>query len=346
MTTVLVIGATGKQGGAVADLLLNHGHDVTAYVRSSESAPALALSNAGVRLAVGDLADPEALDSAAKGVDADFGLSVPFGSGGRDEEVAQGRLLVDVAAQNGTHLVYSSVRGGNRLVATDIDHADSKQLVEAYLRDQEVRATILGPVYFMENILNVGSSRLTEGILANPLSAGKPLDQVTVRDIAGLAVHAIENPDQFVSERIDVVSDRVTGEQAARILGDVLGREIPYQQLPLDQVRQWAGDEIADMFQRFEENTDFVDYPPPGLHGPGGGGHRSFSFGSIWPSKSGRGSSSVDSWFADVAPRHSGKDVRFVLFAAEGKRDEPRTDFVLPVAGPQLICRRRRLCRT
>ncbi|GAB2947948.1 NmrA/HSCARG family protein [Micromonospora polyrhachis] len=264
MTTVLVIGVTGKQGGAVADLLLDRGHDVIAYVRSSESAPARALSDAGVRLVVGDLADPEALAGAAKDVDAVFGLSVPFGSGGKDEEVAQGRLLVDVAAQNGIHLVYSSVRGGDRLVATDIDHADSKQLVEAYLRDQEVRATVLGPVYFMENVLNVGFSRLADGVLANPLSAGKPLDQVTVRDIAGLAVHAIENPEQFVGERIDVVSDRVTGEQAARILGEVLGREIPYRQLPLDQVRQWAGDEIADMFQRFEENTDFVDVE--GLH--------------------------------------------------------------------------------
>ena len=39
----------------------------------------------------------------------------------------------------------------------------------------------------------------------------------------------------------------------------MLGREIPYQQLPLDQVRHWAGDEIADMFQRFEDNTDFLD---------------------------------------------------------------------------------------
>jgi uncharacterized protein YbjT (DUF2867 family) len=161
--------------------------------------------------------------------------------------------------RTGAHLVYSSVRGADRTMETDIDHADSKQLVEAYLRDQEVRATVLGPVYFMENVLNVGFSRLTDGILANPLSAGKPLDQVTVRDIAGLAVHAIEHLDRFVGERIDVVSDRVTGEEAARILSDVLGREIPYQQLPLDRVRQWAGEETADMFQQFEENTDFLD---------------------------------------------------------------------------------------
>ncbi|GAB3936368.1 hypothetical protein GCM10027614_12760 [Micromonospora vulcania] len=166
---------------------------------------------------------------------------------------------MDTAARADAHLVYSSVRGADRMVSTDIDHADSKQLVEAYLRDQQVRATVLGPVYFMENALNVGFSRLTDGILANPLTASKPLDQVTVRDIAGLAVYAIEHPDRFIGERIDVVSDRVTGEEAARILGDVLGREIPYQQLPLDQVRQWAGDEIADMFQQFEDNTDFVD---------------------------------------------------------------------------------------
>jgi uncharacterized protein YbjT (DUF2867 family) len=264
VTTVLVIGATGKQGGAVADLLLNRGHDVTAYVRSPESPSALALSTAGVRLVTGDLADPEALAGAAEGAEAIFGLSVPFGSGGKDEEVAQGRLLVDVAARTGAHLVYSSVRGADRMAETDIDHADSKQLVEAYLRDKQVRATVLGPVYFMENVLNVGFSRLTDGILANPLSAGKPLDQVTVLDIAGLAAHAIEHPDRFVGERIDVASDRVTGEESARILSKVLDREIPYQQMPLDQVRQWAGDEVADMFQRFEDNTDFLDVD--GLH--------------------------------------------------------------------------------
>ncbi|WP_327002078.1 NmrA/HSCARG family protein [Dactylosporangium sp. NBC_01737] len=264
MTTVLVIGATGKQGGAVARLLLDHGHDVAAYVRSPGSPAALALSTAGARLVTGDLADPEALTRAAQGVDAVFGLSVPFGSGGKDEEVAQGRLLVDAARHADAHLVYSSVRGAGRLARTDIDHADSKQLLEAYLRTQDVRATVLGPVYFMENALNVGFSGLTDGVLANPLSAAKPLDQVTVRDIAGLAVHAIEHPDRLAGERIDVVSDRVTGEEAARILSDVLGREIPYRQLPLDQVRRWAGDEIADMFQRFEDNTDFLD--ADGLH--------------------------------------------------------------------------------
>ncbi|MEU6782229.1 NmrA family NAD(P)-binding protein [Nonomuraea angiospora] len=146
-----------------------------------------------------DLADPDALQRACTGADAVFGLSVPFGEGGKDEEVAQGHLLVDTVARLDAHLVYSSVRGGDRLEATNVDHADSKQLIEAYLREQPVRATVLGPVYFMENALNLGFSRLGDGMLANPLTPGKPLDQVSVLDIAGLAVHAVENPDEFES---------------------------------------------------------------------------------------------------------------------------------------------------
>src|SRR5690349_22099362 len=200
MAIVLVTGATGRQGGAVADRLLDRGHEVTAYVRSPDSPRARALSGSGVKLVVGDLGDPAALTGAATGVDAVFGVSVPFGAAGQAGEVAQGHALVDAVARAGAHLVYSSVRGADRAVPTDLSHADSKQLIEAHLRGRDVRATVLGPVYFMENALNLGFSRLGDGVLANPLTPGKPLDQVTVRDIAGLAVHAIEHPDRFVGE--------------------------------------------------------------------------------------------------------------------------------------------------
>ncbi|MEU8147234.1 hypothetical protein [Nonomuraea sp. NPDC048901] len=40
--------------------------------------------------------------------------------------------------------------------------------------------------------------------------------QVTVLDIAGMAVYAIEHPAELVGERVDLASDRVTGEEAAR----------------------------------------------------------------------------------------------------------------------------------
>jgi uncharacterized protein YbjT (DUF2867 family) len=259
MTNVLVTGATGKQGGAVSNLLIERGHAVTAYVRSPDSSAAGALADKGARLVVGDLADAEALGKAVADVDAVFGLSVPFGAGGKEQEVAQGTLLVDVAARHDVHLVYSSVRGADRIVSSDVAHASSKQIIEAHLRESSVAATVVGPTYFMENALNVRFNQLTNGVFAMPLSPDKKLDQVTVLDIAGMVAHAIENRDEMVGKRIDLASDSITGTEAAAVLSEILGREIPYRHLPIAQVRQWSGDEIGNMFQRFEDNVYFLD---------------------------------------------------------------------------------------
>src|SRR5437867_3616803 len=108
---VLVGGATGNQGSAVANLLLERGHEVVAYVRSPESPQAVALEARGAKLAVGDLADREALAQAALDVDAIFSITFPFGKGGAQEEIAQGQALADVAAARHVHLIYSSMAG-------------------------------------------------------------------------------------------------------------------------------------------------------------------------------------------------------------------------------------------
>jgi uncharacterized protein YbjT (DUF2867 family) len=268
---VLVTGATGKQGGAVARQLNQRGHQVVALVRQPDTAPARALAAAGIELSAGDLAGAEALRKAASGAAAIFGISVPFGPGSPGQEVAQGKLLADVASDLGLHLVFSSIRGADRITTSSVAHASSKQLIERYLRDRPVRATVLGPTYFMENALNVGFNRLHQGILAMPLPAGKRLDQTTVLDIAALAVYAFEHPGELAGQRIDLASDSLSGAEMAGTLSQILGRTIPYQQLPIDQVRHWAGSDIATMFERLEANKDYVDITAlrrrfPGIH--------------------------------------------------------------------------------
>lgn len=257
MARVLVLGATGRQGGAVARQLTARDHEVTALVRDASSPGAQELADEGIRLTTGDLRSEEALAHAMSGHDAVFGLSIPFGEGGKDEEVRAGRALVDASAQ--VHLVYSSVRGGDRIDESGVDHADSKQLVEAYMRERSTPTTVIGPVYFMDNALAVDFSGLRRGVLSTPLTAHKRLDQVAVADIAGMAVYAIEHPDTMIGQRVDIASDSVTGAQAAEILSRVIGRDIPYEQLPIEVVRKYTGEEFVAMWESFEHNRDFLD---------------------------------------------------------------------------------------
>ena len=109
---VLVMGATGKQGGAVARALLAHGHRVRGMTRDTGSTAAQALAALGAEMVRGDFADPDSLVTSATGVDAVFAVSTPFETGVRSE-VEQGMAVVDAAVKARVgHFVYTSVVGG------------------------------------------------------------------------------------------------------------------------------------------------------------------------------------------------------------------------------------------
>ena len=75
---ILVAGATGTQGGAVIDALLDKGVAIRAIVRNKASEASQALVAKGVELAEATFDDIESLTSAAKGATAVF--SVQMGS--------------------------------------------------------------------------------------------------------------------------------------------------------------------------------------------------------------------------------------------------------------------------
>src|SRR5690242_16344036 len=129
-TRVLVTGATGSQGGAVAKLLLDHGHQVRAVTRTPDSPAAKSLAAHGVELVAVDLADRRAIDGAARGVDAVFAMATPFGNGIAGE-TQQGKNVADAAKAAGAFLVYSSVANADK--KTGVPHFESKYEVEKHI---------------------------------------------------------------------------------------------------------------------------------------------------------------------------------------------------------------------
>jgi uncharacterized protein YbjT (DUF2867 family) len=228
---ILVTGATGKQGGQVARQLLAKGHAVRALTRSTSSTAAQELATLGATLVAGDMGDPASLERAANGARAIFSVSTSF-EGGVEAETKQGVNVANAAKAAKAYLVYTSVGSADK--ETKIPHFDSKYEVERHIRDLGISAAILGPAYFMDNLLTVGARALARGRYATPLSPNRVVQQISTEDIGAFAVLALENEARFAGKRIDIASDELTGVEVAEILSRVLGKTIAYEQTPMD----------------------------------------------------------------------------------------------------------------
>jgi uncharacterized protein YbjT (DUF2867 family) len=250
---ILVIGATGQQGGSLARLLLQKKHKVYALTRNAQSPAAQDLRNKGANIVKGDLDDPDSLERAVKDVESIFLMGTPF-EDGTEGETRKGKLMADIAKGNKIqHLVYSSVANADK--NTGISHFESKYKVEQHIKNLGIPYTIIGPTFFMENLLGPG---LEQGQLALPLSSSSILQQSALRNIAEFSALALEYRKPFLGKRIDIASDELTGEYAAEILSNVLGYKIKYVPIPLEQVYQ-ANEDMARMYEWYEKAGTGID---------------------------------------------------------------------------------------
>ncbi len=248
--TVFVTGATGQQGGAAVDALLERGHSVIALTRNPSSDRAKALAERGVKIVAGDFSDPGSLVNAARGADTAYAMSTPFEAGTADE-TKQGIALANALKAAGIgHVVFGSVASADK--ATGIPHFDSKYEVETHLASLSVPYSIVAPVYFMDNLLSPwGLPALKEGKVAAAMPAERPLQQVAVSDIGAFATALIERREAVFGKRYDIAGDELTGTQAAAVISKVSGREIRYEGFPPDVLRAQSED-FALMFEWFD----------------------------------------------------------------------------------------------
>ena len=245
---ILVTGATGQQGGAVATALLTKGQKIRVMSRTPEKAAALA--QAGAEVVKGSLTNASDLQAALRGVHGVFAMSTPF-EAGMDQEVRQGIMMADAAKQAGiAHYVYTSVGSAHR--NTGIPHFETKWKVEQHIRQIGLPVTILRPVWFMENFTTF-SKPSAEGILMMPMRADKKLAMVALRDIGEFGAAAFMRPHDFVGQAIDLAGDELTMLEVAAQLSKVTGRSIQFQALPLEQAEAALGHDLATMFRWFNE---------------------------------------------------------------------------------------------
>lgn len=252
MTTnllVLVAGATGNQGGAVARALLRRGHRVRAVVRDPNAASARALAEFGAELAQASYDDRASLTEAAGGVDSAFMVTTP--AAGIENEVEQGFAQADAFADAKVgHVVFSSVGSAHR--QTGIPHFDSKFRIEQRLKARGIPHTVSGPAYFMENLLFPDTvSGIASGTLGIAMPADRKLQMQAVSDIGEFSASLFERRDDVIGKRIDIAADELSGNELAAILANVTGKPVSYLALSPDIFRP-AMEDLALMVEWFD----------------------------------------------------------------------------------------------
>ncbi len=250
--TVLVTGATGRQGGAVIRHMLPKGWKLRALTFRADSAAVERLTDQGIEVVKGDLEDPASLERAARGVYGVYSVQ-DYWAVGAKREVQQGKNMADAAKKAGVeHFVYSSVGGAER--NSGIDHWESKWEVENYIRKLGLPATMIRPAAFMENYyIDQVEIGILKGKLMDPIRADKPYQTIASNDIGAFVALAFERPREFIGTEPEIAGSELTNPEAAQVFSRVLGKPVKFQKLPMPVVRLVLGKEFYQMFRWFNQ---------------------------------------------------------------------------------------------
>lgn len=256
--TILITGATGKQGGAtLRHLAKRGGFKLRAMTRKPDSDAAKAVAALGAELVVGDLDDAASLERALAGAWGVFAVQNTWEAGVEREE-EQGKRIAKVARDKGVqHFVYTSVGSAHR--RTGIPHFENKIRVEETVKSLKFPShVILRPVFFMENLPSPWF--LNGDKLVTALKPETKLQMVAVDDIGKFGAAAFAEADKFKGAEIDFAGDAVTMPEAAAAMSELVGKTVTYQPIPIAAVRQNSED-FALMLEWFDNVGYNADIP-------------------------------------------------------------------------------------
>ena len=256
--TVLVVGASGPTGGAVARAVATAGVRVRGLVRTDEGAER-ALAAGVSETARGDLRDVASVELAMAGADAAFYFSpraVP-------DEAALGRAFVGAAGRAGVGKVV--IISMMHPYAPVPNHQESLQ-VEVALSESPITGVVLRPAMFMQTLPAL--DRIRElGWVGRPYPTDVNLAWVDFRDVAEVAVRALTTTDldnggfELCSEGMLTIAD--IGE----LMSEIASEPIDAREITLEEWAVVRGEEFSSPYRREVYRDMFAHFARHGYKG-------------------------------------------------------------------------------
>ncbi|KAK0109493.1 hypothetical protein ONS95_002183 [Cadophora gregata] len=183
---IAIIGATGGQGGSVANTLLSDPKmtsewSIRGITRDASKESSKKLASRGVEVVTADLNSKESLLAAFKDAYAVFAVTNYWETLDHNLEIQQGKNLADAALESGVqHYIWSSLLNVNELThgkLPHVHHFDSKAHIESYIRTTPLPTTFLLPGFYMSNL--PGQSLRPSPYPPNPYTLSMPVPSST-----------------------------------------------------------------------------------------------------------------------------------------------------------------------
>jgi uncharacterized protein YbjT (DUF2867 family) len=262
--TVVVTGATGLQGAAVARHLLKDGWHVRGLTRNAASKQAKAIAALGVEVVQGDMGDAASLRPLFEGAYGIYSVQNPFVSG-PEQEVEQGKNVADVAKDVGVqHLVYGSAGTGRK--GTGIPSWETKLQIEDHMKALELPLTILRPMAFMELMTHrkFFPAASTWHVMPALMGSSRSVAWLCTDDLGDIAAKAFGAPHRFFGKDLALASDVQSLDECRSIYREVMGRNPRRFPMPVWLFKRlgFVGRDLTTMWRWLRTATIDLDTAP------------------------------------------------------------------------------------
>lgn len=256
---IVVTGATGRQGGAVARHLLADGWIVRGVTRSPDSGAAKALAALGVEVVRADMADLGRMRGVCEGAHGVFSVQNPM-IAGEEGELVQGRNVMSAAADSGvSHVVYGSAGPGTP--GTGVASWDVKLEVAEHARSLGLPLTVLRPMAFMELMTDKDLYPAVAAwhLMPRLLGTERPVSWISADDVGGIAARAFGDPSAYVGQDLSLAAELRTLAECRDIWRRVTGRNPRRLPMPVWVFERFVGPDLTRMWRWLATHDIGVD---------------------------------------------------------------------------------------
>jgi len=271
---IAVVGATGTQGGGLANAILNDpngGFALRAITRKTDGDKAKALAAKGAEVVKADLDDVESLKKAFAGAYGVYAVTNFWEHFSGEKEKAQAKNIAEAAKAAGVkHVIWSTLDDTRKLLSADdkrmpmlqekyrVPHFDAKAEANAYF--EGLPATNLVTSFYWDNfyMFGLGPKKGTDGNYSWTLPMGNAkVAGIAAEDIGAVAYGIFKAGPQYIGKTVGIVGENLSVQQMCDKISKVLGiGPIQYNAVEPDAYRGFGfpgADELGNMFQIYRD---------------------------------------------------------------------------------------------